>query len=120
MKKNIRAMSAVLLCLSVIFINGCGGGGGDSTGENNQQEEMMEVTLHWDAPTQYTDSTPIDPDDITGYTLYYGTESGYYTEAVSSETATCTLTLSKNTYYFVVTATVSDGSESDYSNEVSR
>ena len=102
MKKNIRAMSAVLLCLSVIFINGCGGGGGDSTGENNQQEEMMEVTLHWDAPTQYTDSTPIDPDDITGYTLYYGTESGNHTEEEHLENVTaCTLTLPKNTYYFV-------------------
>ena len=113
-------MLAVLLCLSVIFFNGCGAGGGDSTDEDDQQVEMMAVTLHWDAPTQYTDFTYLDPNDITGYTLYYGTESGYYTEAVWSETPTCTLTLPKNTYYFVVTATVNDGSESDFSNEVSR
>lgn len=33
------------------------------------------VTLSWTPPTEYENGDPIQPGDITGYVIYYGTES---------------------------------------------
>ena len=71
-----------------------------------------DVTLTWDASS--------DP-DVTGYKIYYGTQSGTYSEMVDAGSAT-TVTLTDlvigTTYYIAATAYDSYGYESDYSNEV--
>jgi hypothetical protein len=81
------------------------------------------VTLTWDAPTSYSDGTPLNPSvDIASYKIYYGTSSGVYTHVVSipspsTATVTETLTLTHGTFYFAVSAVDSAGQESDYSGE---
>lgn len=60
-------------------------------------------------------------DDVDGYTIYYGTESGNYTNATvlgSVTQATIGGLVSGATYYCVVTA-YKGNEESDPSNEVS-
>jgi len=76
------------------------------------------VNLGWDPPTQYTDGSPADPTDIDGYILYYGTESQHYTVSVdvgNVTTKTIAGLLDTTTYYFVVTAYDTMGTESGFS-----
>lgn len=76
------------------------------------------ITLAWDAPTTHIDGSPLA--DLAGYKLYYGTESGDYTEDLDVGNFTsCSIDgLSPGTWYFVVTAYDLYGNESGYSNEV--
>jgi hypothetical protein len=60
--------------------------------------------------------------DVTGYRIYYGVESGIYTNSISAGNATTSAVTglaSGVTYFFVVTAYNSIGLESLPSNEVS-
>jgi hypothetical protein len=71
------------------------------------------LTLTWD---------PSPSPEVVGYHLYYGAESGNYTNSIvlsNVTTATVSGLLSGVTYYFALTAVGSDGQESDFSNEVS-
>lgn len=77
------------------------------------------VTLTWMAPTENEDDTPLT--DLAGYVIYYGVESGTYTEEIPVDNPTVTRFvvegLTPNTYYFVATAKNSQGEESGFSNE---
>ncbi len=78
------------------------------------------VTLSWDAPTTNTNGSSLT--NLSGYKLYYGTASGSYSQTVTVNTGTTTTltNLSPGTYYFTVTAVNSNGTESVFSNEVSK
>ncbi len=73
----------------------------------------FDVTLTWDPKTEA---------DLSGYKLYYGTTSRSYGSPVNSgKNYTYTLTgLNAGTYYFAVTAYYSNGTETGFSNEVSK
>jgi hypothetical protein len=78
------------------------------------------VSLGWDAPTTNEDGTPLT--DLAGYTVYYGTSSGVYTQLEDAGTATTydvTNLTAGTTYYFVVTARDYSGNESTFSTEES-
>ena len=72
------------------------------------------ITLAWD---------PSPDSDVTGYRIYYGTESRNYTFTpvdVGNVTQHTIRSLSrKGIYYFAVTAYTDDGTESPFSSEVS-
>ena len=73
--------------------------------------QNQSVVLFW--------SPSVDP-NVVGYNIYYGTVSGEYTnELVLGNVSTATLTglTAGTTYYFVATATGTDGVESPFSNE---
>jgi hypothetical protein len=78
------------------------------------------VTLSWTAPTENTDGSTLT--DLDSYTIYYGQESGNYTNEVQVTNAGLTTfvleNLTPDTYYFVITASNNVDMESDYSNEV--
>ncbi|HEX7080395.1 MAG TPA: putative Ig domain-containing protein [Gammaproteobacteria bacterium] len=80
------------------------------------------ATLSWTAPTERTDGSPLT--DLAGYRVYWGTESGNYTESVEVMSPGVTTHVVENlgpgTYYFVMTAVDSNGLESEYSNEASK
>jgi hypothetical protein len=79
----------------------------------NQSVSQQGVALGWD-------STP-DP-GVTGYVLYYGTNTGNYFNRldVGSNTTTAVSSLTEGqTYFFAVTAYNAQKVESDLSNEVS-
>lgn len=72
-----------------------------------------DITLEWD---------PNSEPDIAGYKVYYGLQSGYYTNTIDvGNYTTCVISGldSAKTYYFAATAYNTDGYESNYSNEVS-
>jgi len=80
------------------------------------------VTLSWTAPTETTDGASLT--DLAGYRIYYGNEQDCF---VNSETINnpgvvthVVGNLSAGNWYFAVTAFVSSGNESGYSNIVSR
>lgn len=97
-----------------LLISNCGGGGGDG---GSSTEPSGTIELAWDANSEPS---------VTGYNVYYGTQSGLYensrdTGGASSNPVSFTLTgLAKGqTYYIAVTAYDTNGNESDFSNEVS-
>ena len=84
--------------------------------------QVLNATL----PGQYSVTLKWDPSSstrITGYRLYYGTDSGNHTHSVvvgkGVTTATVPGLAAGVTYFFAVTALGATGLESDFSNEVS-
>ena len=78
------------------------------------------IPLSWDVPTTNSDGTSLT--DLAGYTIYYGTASGDYSQSINvGNVTTYTVPISiGGTYYFAVTAYDTTGNESDYSNEVTK
>lgn len=79
------------------------------------------AALAWQPPEQNTNGSAIT--DLAGYNLYYGTESGAYTQMRPvrdpSQTA-LELPVESGTYYLAMTAYDLSGNESELSNEVVR
>jgi hypothetical protein len=81
------------------------------------------ATLSWQPPTENTDGSPLQ--DLAGYIVYWGTESGNYphSETIASPGATSfvvTNLLPGQTYFFAVTAYNNGDLESGFSNEGSK
>ncbi len=80
------------------------------------------AVVQFDAPVEYEDGSALDPStEITGYTLYYGKQSGVYDNTVSVGANEREVTISNlsGTYYFVMTSTTTELEESLPSNEIS-
>jgi hypothetical protein len=80
-----------------------------------------EASLSWDPPTTNTDGSPLT--DLNGYIVYYGTESGNYSQSIDVGNVTTYTVINLTpgtTYYFAVTAYDTSGNESAYSNEVNK
>ncbi len=77
------------------------------------------VTLSWQPPTQNVDGTPLT---LSGYSIYYGTQSQNYTDTIQVDNpglATYVIdNLPPGTYYLAMTSNGADGSQSDLSPEV--
>lgn len=80
------------------------------------------VTLSWTAPTQNDDGTALT--DLAGYKIYYGQNSGVYTNTQDINNPGLTSFVVENLtlgeYFFVATAYNSAGIESRRSNEASK
>lgn len=87
------------------------------------------ANLSWDAPTQYTDNSPLDQADIAAYRIYYEIDA-IVTEASTTvdvspgngTSLTITLTPRPTAYvvYFAARTVLKDGRTSDFSNMVTR
>ena len=77
------------------------------------------VTISWSAPTLNVDGSPL-AGDLAGYIIYYGQDSGNYTELVDIGhiTSASVSALTSGTWCFTVTAYDAAGNESDYSEEI--
>ena len=79
------------------------------------------AALSWQPPTTNTDGSALT--DLSGFVISYGTSSGSLTQKVtisSPATTSCTVTgLATGTWYFAISATASDGTQSVLSNVVS-
>lgn len=83
--------------------------------------EVESTELAWEPPVQNTNGTQLT--DLAGYNLYYGTESGRYTQVRPVRDASQTdlvLPVEPGTYYLAMTAYDLSGNESDLSNEIVR
>jgi hypothetical protein len=123
---NRRTLKYIIIGALYLIITSCSSGGGGSTGTDNGSGGLRTITLKWNAPTLYTDNTPLPLNDIASYTVYYGTATGMYTQIVNnipnpdSTPVSWTLNLAAGTYYFVVTATDNGGNESAPSSELNK
>ena len=80
------------------------------------------VTLSWTIPSTNEDGTPLT--DLAGFTVYYGSTTGSYSNSTTIYNPGITSLILDNlsygrTYYFAMTAFDESGNESEYSNEVS-
>ena len=76
------------------------------------------VTLTWAPPTENTNGQALT--NLAGYRVYYGNDSDCFvnTETINNPGVVTHVidNLSRGNWYFVVTAFVSSGLESDFSN----
>jgi hypothetical protein len=81
------------------------------------------VDLAWGLPVTYTTGDPLAYSTLAQYRVYYGTESRSYPSFVAVDDPSllsCAFSgIETGTYYFSVTVVLNDGTESDYSNELS-
>lgn len=100
---------ATVGCGEVVSLEGDGdtGGGGPNS-----------LMLSWAAPTTNEDGSRLN--DLAGYKLYYGTQSGQYSQVITvgAYTSAEVGDLAAGTYYLAVTAYDIYGNESDFSNEI--
>ncbi|MCC6502897.1 MAG: fibronectin type III domain-containing protein [Deltaproteobacteria bacterium] len=110
-----------------MVLAGCGGGGvvdtasGVPSGGGGGGVATKSASLSWSSVTFNDDGTPLV--DLAGFKVYYGTQSGNYTNSTDisdpSTTSTVVSGLTQDTtYYFAVTAYDTSGNESSFSNEV--
>ena len=80
------------------------------------------ATVEWVAPTQNTDGSTLT--NLAGYVVWYGTGSNSLTQTVAitdpAATSYTVQSLGQGTWYFAVTATSSDGTQSGLSTVVSK
>ncbi len=140
MKKLLFAFCLSLFLMTSIAGCGSGSGGsgaaattttgstpgsGDSSATNGGSSSTTSnaavgvVNLAWDAPTN-SDGTPVS--NITGFKVHYGTSSRNYDKTADTgmQTTFSLSGLAPGTYYFSVTSYDSSGTESTFSNEVSK
>jgi hypothetical protein len=118
---NRKLLVAAALVLIGLFVNACGeavsldGAVPNVPGDGGTNSLM----LSWTAPTTNEDGSPLE--DLAGYRIYYGNESGNYSYVVDlGDYTTVEIdNLSNKTWYVTVTAYDYFGNESDYSNEIS-
>jgi hypothetical protein len=82
----------------------------------------MNVTVTWNAPTTWSDGSPLTT--ITGYNIYYGnvTNGPYPNKVVVGNVTSHVMSLTNGTWYIVNTALATNAAgetiESSYSNEL--
>jgi len=77
------------------------------------------LSISWQPPTENVDGSPLT--DLSGFTIYYGEDSGDYTNQVEINNPSATnysVTLASGEYYVAMTALDLEGNESALSNEV--
>lgn len=123
-----RGLLLIGMFASVALIAACGGGTEEQT-----TSESAPVSAPAPAPPPATGSTgtatlswAAPASSVTGYRVYYGTNSRSYSQALGSGAFVATSTYvvtglqAARTYYFAVTAIDAAGSESGFSNEASK
>lgn len=103
----------------ITYLINCSGASGSAVAMVTVTVES--TALAWQAPVQNTNGTVIN--DLAGYNLYYGTESGRYTQVRAVRDASQTnleLPVEPGTYYLAMTAYDISGNESELSNEIIR
>jgi hypothetical protein len=95
------------------------------SGSEGNAVAMIQVTadgllsISWQPPTENVDGSPLT--DLSGFTIYYGEDSGDYTNQVEINNPSATnysVTLASGEYYVAMTALDLEGNESALSNEV--
>ncbi len=134
LKQNISKIAAILLVLTQLV--GCyAETGADSkdrtTTFDNEIVNIDDNTtivsdakiFSWTAPVAREDESPIAMSEIAGYRIYFGTETGNYSQSIEVDDAyidviTLDALNTADTYYIVITTVDTDGRESTYSEEI--
>jgi len=82
---------------------------------------IASISLAWTAPTENEDGSTLT--DLAGYHIYYGRESGNYTDEIEIDNPSISSVvigdLTPATYFISATAFNADGTESVYASEIS-
>ncbi|MBE9561181.1 MAG: hypothetical protein IMF15_10360 [Proteobacteria bacterium] len=109
---NLKCLLALALTSSLAA---CSGGDGGAAGVAGGAS----VALSWDAPSLRADNTPLNSEDIAGFRIYYGFETGVYQDPVAINNPAATQAqisnLPSGTYFVVMTTIDSEGRESAWS-----
>lgn len=100
------------------FTLSCAGAGGSVLGIVSLSVNN-DVVINWTPPKKRSDGSELT--NLAGYSIYYGNESGVYTDrlVVADPLATgATLALVPGTYYFVISAIDESSNESGFSPEL--
>jgi dihydroxyacetone kinase DhaKLM complex PTS-EIIA-like component DhaM len=99
--KFFKPFFVFVLCTVIVFIS--------------MPVQAGQVELSWTAPAT--------PPEFDKYRIYWGEETGNYTQHQEVDRGTTSVTISnltnKKSYYFAATTVAASGQESEYSNEVS-
>jgi hypothetical protein len=103
-----------LISLSALMSASCSSGGGT----------VSLLKIEWTSPSERANSTALQISEIQGYRIYYSKSKGSYLREDSIDVigngsvqqfSVPTTTIPSGTYYIVMTATDTDGRESQYS-----
>jgi len=123
--QNLLVKTAFLFFISSLFV-GCASLENDYVNDANNLGKIEDngmvthtVSLAWMPPTTYENGDSLT--SLAGYKIYYGNQSGKYTQTVdvplSGVTEYVLTDLYSDTYYFVITAYTENGLESLHSEE---
>ena len=126
---RLKYLFALALISSLVACSGggsagiSGGSSSDSSGLISEPSgSLSKLSVTWVAPSEREDDTGLSLSEITGYRIYYGTETQNYQNQFkvddSSAEQAQIVDVPKGTYYLVMTTIDSDGRESSYSPEV--
>jgi hypothetical protein len=96
---------------------------GDTAVADDTATGSGSITLSWSAPSAREDGTPLSVSEIVGYTLFYGTSPGNYTDSIflagGDKTSETFNDLPPGiTFYIVLAASDTSGLQSVHSNSV--
>ena len=107
-------LNYLLAFILVLPLVACSGGDGGTSGTSGTSP-----ALSWVAPSEREDGTGLGLSEIAGFRIYYGTESGNYSDTISiddhSATQVILAGIPSGTYYAVMTTVDADGRESSFS-----
>ncbi len=107
-------LSYLLAFILVLPLVACSGGDGGSSGSSDSS-----LALSWVAPSEREDGTGLGLSEIASFRVYYGTESGNYSDTISIDDHSATQVvftgIPSGTYYAVITTVDTDGRESSFS-----
>jgi hypothetical protein len=110
----LNSIKNIVLYAMVLTLFSCASGSGGSS--------TSVTTLSWVAPAEREDGSPLALSEISGYRIYYGTESGVYLGQIYINDGSALQAqlsgIPSGTYFAVVTTVDTDGRESGYSSEV--
>lgn len=121
--KSSSFIKGVIILLLLVVMAGCGGGGGATdVGSSTGGAGSKAATITWGIPSTKMDGSALYVNEIAGFKIHYGTESGNYTETIDTGFALSYTVenLSPGTYFFAITCDDIYGKESGYSAEVSK
>jgi hypothetical protein len=126
---RLKHLFALALISSLVACSGGGStgipGGSSSNSSGSTSEpsgSLSKLSLSWVAPSEREDDTGLSLSEITGYRIYYGTETRNYQNQFNVDDSSAEqaqiVDIPKGVYYLVMTTIDSDGRESSYSSEV--
>ena len=105
-----------------LVCSGLGGSGSDTVSVTVVTSNNGTALLSWVPPTQNADGSLLS--DLAGYKIYYGTLPGNYSNSITLNNAGLSSYLVENlapaTWYFVMTAFNSSGTESQFTAELNK
>ena len=111
---DLSYLNYLLAFILVLPLVACSGGDGDSSDSSDSSP-----LLSWVAPSEREDGAGLALSEIAGFRIYYGTESGNYSDTISiydhSATQAILAGIPSGTYYTVMTVVDTDGRESSFS-----